>query len=340
MIVPTRVIPQQPSDERRERALVPWRLGEELKCGLQNAPHVLLPKMEQGTNALSRALLAGDAAQVQALQQELEKVRIHRWEMDALVIRAVERSIANCNALIRSELGEEKCDPPEEVHWVVASGNALRCQLLQDMLKHRLDVPFLLDGPIPLDPKNPKLAPKPSAGMPTGSIGRFTFDPENAKVATAKGAVLALATLQSRGEIRIEFDSDLSNRLPYDVAYRDLSVNQDAWLYHEHTHYRELKAMNPIEVSMAALRVQDRATAVSASAPKQFELSRRFPGDEGFSKFMLIEFPEGIQGDLKVSYDDESPFEFTVVDSQGNVGQPRDLTNDSVYRAPAQRGDI
>ena len=73
------------------------------------------------------------------------------------------------------------------------------------------------------------------------------------------GAALALATFQARGLLGVEFDSDLANRLPYDVAYWDFSVNQPAWLYREHTHYRQLKTMAAKTVPMVALIDDDRA---------------------------------------------------------------------------------
>src|SRR5205823_5223128 len=102
----------------------------------------------------------------------------------------------------------------------------------------------------------------------------FTFDPENAKAATAKGAVLALATQESNGVIRVEFDSDLANRLPFDVGYRDYTVNQPRRLFVEHTHYRDLAKALPCRVPMAV-------RAVDTAHARQFTLCRRFPGDDG-----------------------------------------------------------
>ena len=137
---------------------------------------------------------------------------------------------------------------------------------------------------------------------------------------------------------RLEFDWDLSQRLPYDVAYEDLSVNQKQVLYREHTHYRELKATAGKKIPVATIsRV---GVTTGAAGPRQFKLLRRFPGDAGFSDFLLYTFKTDISGHLTVRYADDSPHEFEVTDAAGQVGEPSDLTASDVYKAPAQRGDL
>ena len=66
-------------------------------------------------------------------------------EIDALVYEPIMRSIANCNKLI-ADVFESKLtadEMPEEVHWVVASGNAVRYPAIQQALRKHLAVPFL-----------------------------------------------------------------------------------------------------------------------------------------------------------------------------------------------------
>ncbi len=330
LLVPTKTLPnQQPTEDRRAAALALWRLGEQLKHWLaaDRAPpgvppntfvvgEVRLPPMERDLNALTRAILSGDAQQVAQVTRKLQTLTLTRTEIDALIYAPVTRSIANCNKLIRSVLDEPSGDDamPQEVHWVVASGNAVRYPLLQQMLRRHLAVAFLDDD------KEDR---------------RFTFDPENAKDATAKGAVLALASMESRGEqIDPKFDSDLCDRLPFNVGFLDRRVKAEKILFQEHVHYRTLKAREPVKVPLAEVP----AEGVQA---RRFVLLRQFPGDPDFHPFLAFEFPEGIQGQfLSVSYDDSYEFEFRVKDGKDNEGIAIDLTAGDVYRAPAQRGDI
>ncbi len=325
-LVPTRTLPNQPpSGERRAAALALWRLGEQLKYGLAGdrppagvaesafMPGVVrLPPLERETNDLTRVIYPQDARQVAEFKKKLDQVTLSRMEIDALIYEPVLRSIANCNKLIRTELEEpagENC-PLQEVHWVVASGNAVRYPLLQRLLRQHLAVAFLDDDK------------------------RFTFDPDNAKEATAKGAVLALAAMEARGEqIDPQFDSDLADRLPFNVGFRNWTVGQVAVLYEEHTRYSTMRVRDPIKVPLAAVSSE-------GVASKRFVLLRQFPGDPEFHNFLAFEFPEGIQGQfLSIRYDDTSEFEFRVADDKG-VGNAVDLTAGDTYRAPALRGDI
>ncbi len=327
LLVPTKTPPgQAPTEDRRAASLDLWRMGEQMKytlsqektpTGPQSATftpgEARLPPLERDTNTLTRAVLPADPQQLAQFKRKLETVSVNRIEIDALVYEPIMRSIANCNKLIadvfESRLGADEM--PEEVHWVVASGNAVRYPAIQQALRRHLAVPFLDD---------------PS---------RFTFDPDNAKDATAKGAVLALAAMEAQAEqIDPKFDSDLADRLPFDVGFRDLRVGMVKVLFEEHKRYLDLKTREPVKILLAEVSKQ----GVTA---KRFVLLRRFPGDTGFTNFLAFEFPDGIQGPhLSVLYDDESEFEFRVLDGAGNEGAAVDLTAGDTYQAPAQRGDI
>ena len=72
---------------------------------------------------------AGDIDIVAQGKNGLEAVSLTRTEIDALVYEPVMQSIQNCNKLIRDVI-EAPAGPdavPQEVHWVVASGNAVAC---------------------------------------------------------------------------------------------------------------------------------------------------------------------------------------------------------------------
>lgn len=326
-LVPTKTPPgQTPTEDRRAASLDLWRLGEQMKYQLsQEKPptgpqaatftpgEARLPPLERDTNTLTRGILPADLQQLAQLRRKLDTVTINRIEIDALVYDPIMRSIANCNKLI-ADVFESKLaadEMPEEVHWVVASGNAVRYPAIQQLLRKHLAVPFL-DDP-----------------------ARFTFDPDNAKDATAKGAVLALAAMESQAQqIEPKFDSDLADRLPFDVGYLHLGVNMTKVLFEEHKRYLDLKTREPVKIPLADVSAR-------GVPPRRFSLLRRFPGDPSFTNFLAFEFPEGIQGQhLSVVYDDESEFEFRVTDAAGNEGRAVDLTAGDTYQAPAQRGDI
>src|SRR5207237_14073 len=60
------------------------------------------------------------------------------------------------------------------------------------------------------------------------------------KTAVGKGAVLALAVSQAGPNVRLEFDWELSKRLPFDVAYRHLRLAAPRMLFREHQLYEQL----------------------------------------------------------------------------------------------------
>jgi molecular chaperone DnaK (HSP70) len=312
-LVPTTFDPNQMDDassKRRDHAFDLWRWGDMMKARLENQDSATFFRIDRNLNRLSAALLKGlSDVQTQQLIGQLEKITISRWEIDALVEGQVLKSVRNCNNPIRERLtvGQPN-DNEEEVHWVVASGNGSRYPLIQEMLRRRLHVPFIDDG-------------------------RFTLDERNLKYAVAKGAVLALSTVLAMGTVRVEFDSDLSNCLPFDLAYKDLRTNTNPILYREHTRYDRLEKRQIPIVAIGGANA-------SARKLEKFVLERRFPGDDGFTPYLSFHFPDGIKGDLEVSYDSQDR-EFTVRDLATNtVGELKDVTDASLYRSPAQRGDL
>jgi molecular chaperone DnaK (HSP70) len=298
------------TNQRRDHAFTLWRWGEGLKVKLGRGDSTTFQRIDRNMKGLAEALLKGlSDVQAQQLVGQIEKITISRWEVDALVEAQVLKSIKNCNNLIRDHLTmNQPDDAEEEVHWVVVTGNASQYPLIQELLRRELHVPFI-------------------------NQDRFTLEERNLKHAVAKGAVLALSTISAMGTVQIEFDSDLSNCLPFDVAYKDLRNNTYPILYREHLRYDRLEK-KPIPI------ISIRSQAASTRKLEKFVLERRFPGDESFSPFLTFHFPDGIHGDLEVAYDPEQR-EFTVRDTSANVfGEQKDVTDNSIYRSPAQRGDL
>lgn len=341
-LVPTRFSHLPPGNEsarRREHANTLWNWGEWLKYHLGKGPGEkacladVKVKLGPGRSKLTDELLrltGGNAAMVQELTEKLEKVTVHRWEVDALVGHAVARSVRNANRLIRDELerppeGREPTGLPDDeemVHWVVVTGNGSLYPLVGEMLRTRLQVPNL-DLP-----------------------GRFTHEPANLKHAVAKGAALALAAHRGGISWRIDFDTELSGCLPYDVGYKNRQINNHDILFPQQQRYDRLGER---PVPFVALREGGQTTTPAVT---EFTLWRRFPGDgdgaspadgeppdpeRGWTKYATYRFADGIKNDLTVSYDAEK-HEF-VVRSGGSEGKLVDEGPDDDFRAPSQRGD-
>ena len=311
--------------QRKEHIVELWRWAEALKIQLAESPSVKLSqvaRIERHVSPLCDAILQPfNDQQATQMGQQLGSLVLHRWEIDALVYEPIHQSIRKCNTLIREVLQEKTAPNEEEVHWVVASGNASRYPLVGELLRKQLNVAFL----------------SPSEGMEDSAdlCSRFLLDTANLKHAVAKGAAMALMTMRAmRSVVRIEFNSDLARRLPFDVGYRDVARHDTIILFSEHTRYEELQ---PVSVPMTALAPE---VGEQLSTRQTFILERRFPGDDDFTPFQAFEFPDGIIGDIEVTYDPKQ-HEFLTRDvGSGRSGDPRDLSEMEVKYSPVQRGDL
>lgn len=360
-LMPTRDI-GNPQEERRAAALALWTVAEELKINLGKGeganPDIKLSL--RATDPLGVLLLKGLSAQQQTdTLKKLNQISISRMEVDALIYQKVRRSINNCNALIRRVLSNPETaatSVPAEIHWVVASGSAVKYPFIEQMLRKRLNVAFLEDEDDVEEGRRPDArtarsrtaadahaAPAALDAARTARRAelmaklrdrRFLFDQDDAKNATAKGAVLALAVMENPGQqFDLLFDSDLADRLPFDVGYLNMARGQVEPLFAEHTHYRDLQARDPLLIPLGE--------STRENGGRQFVLYRKFPGDEKWSDYIVYTFDEPIQGPhLEIFYDDTSPYEFRVFDGMQQEGVPNDLSAAEVHRSPAQRGDI
>jgi|GEM_PF-1235616 len=358
-VVPTawlgRGLSDEKTRERMDNMAVLWRWAEAFKRRLSSLPEPVVPatppagskpdpvraffsdreigiRITPTSSQLAAALLQarkGNPAQEKALGEYLEsKVSISRWEVDALIGSQVSRTVRNCNWLIEEQLVEanQTARPPrpdEELHWVVVTGNASRYPLIQEMLRERLDTDDLT---------------RP---------GRMEVDLHNMKNAVAKGAALWLSTLVSRGNVRIHTDSNLSECLPCDIGYLNVTNNLRDKLYAVQSPFETLAEKTVLQVGLGGENARTQA----------FSLERRFPGDgvghnpaedgpptdldlnRGWSPFVTFHFRDPIVGDLAVNYDRDK-HAFTVRDSAGNEGVPRETESGNIHKSPMQRGDI
>jgi hypothetical protein len=325
-LVPTRFDPNvldAVSNRNRAHTLQLWTWADHVKCGLQGRPEAALPITQQDDKNLLLNFLApadtpaGQPNRAQVLQA-LAQISVARREVDALILDQVEQSIDNCNRLIAAKLTEQG----EEVHWVVAAGNASRYPLIKERFKERLDVPFFDD--------------------------RFEMDDANLKYAVAKGAVLALATQKEHGGL-IEFPSDLCNRLPFDVAYFDFKARAYLVLFREHQFYTDKVEMRDgkpvvVEKGLRAQTVPIHPAGVNPDGSPQkittVVLHRRWPGDKDFTPYLKYSFEGGVKGSITVSFDAEAtPPQFVVHDGEKTPGVLL-AEEEEISRSPVQRGNL
>jgi len=317
-LVPTtfdREVPDDLNRQRRHFALELWQRAESLKCKLrpENPTTVLGPVVTgavKGQGSLWDHLLekfSANPGREKEARERLQQIKLHRWEVDGLVRGPIERSIDQCNELIKKRLTEAG----QEVHWVVASGNGARYPLIQELLKQQLAVQIIEDG-------------------------RFSMDDDNLKHAVAKGAVLYLATLRSERPLDVEFDTALSDCLPFDVVYRDPVTNTYAVLFREHERYDKIADEPPrrLEILGPAEGVSSRQVTTH-----RVELARRWPGEDAYSPYLRFEFEQDVQFPVEVRFDLESK-QFEVKDSRGEKGVLHEEADQGIYESPVQRGDL
>ncbi|MBX9622509.1 MAG: hypothetical protein K2X82_01710, partial [Gemmataceae bacterium] len=314
-LVPTRFDPAKPDHDtadRRTAAHALWQLGERVKRKLGDGKPVRLKDLGaevvgRETSALIAAVLRPlPAAQQSQLLGPIGEITVAPWEVDALVRQPVEQAVAKCNRLIRRHLSDPADGGPEqEVEWVVLSGNGARYPLIPKLVREQLHV--------------------------AGAADRLEADPEYLKAAVAKGAALARMVERVPRAVGIKFNRHLSELLPFDVGYHDMRTNETELLFREYTPYRDLAGQ--------VRRVRLVLPPGGAAPGTTFVLERRFPGDDGYTRFAAYRFAGGIRGELEVRYDPGTG-EFAVRDVEtGEDGEYTDLA-EADQHAAVLRGDI
>jgi molecular chaperone DnaK (HSP70) len=268
-LLPTRFNPDHLQDEtaRRRRRLTQdlWATAERMKVrlGTEGAVSFVLAGNSPLDEHLSRTLSPQQKMQIEG---RLRSIQVQRAQVDALVGHEVRDSIDRCNHLIADKLTRDG----QEVHCVVAAGNGTRYPLFKEEMERHLAVPFL----------DERLEPFPAE------------EQANLKDAVAKGAVLALASRQQAGNVQVEFDETLCDRIPFDLAYRDRYHGQLIPLLHEHQPYNDLaNGSEPLDVSL-----RDEADNVVL-------LYRRWPGEAAFWPYLVYRFDHPARDAVTVRYD-------------------------------------
>lgn len=324
---------------RQERALLLWNLAERTKRLLSEArsdvDKVSIKDEEWAAMKLPKL-------EVQD-RENLKRLSLTRQEVNGVIRADLLQTISVCNELIRSKLKwkqhtgiSEEHTEPEEVHWVVAAGAACWYPLIPQLLKSELHVPFL-------DSNEPGLPGEEAASKENAYVKRFTIDPDNVKHAVAKGLAFVMMAKETKPGYEVDFDSDLSNRLPFEVIYHD-GNGRNRILFRENAHVDSMR---------------DRRELIPGDEPPTAEIGagktpghlvylyRKFPGDLVYSKYLAYRFTNGIQGKLTIRYDQESmltggsvsPFIMTN-ETTFEDGLCIDLTPQDAYLHPVQRGNL
>lgn len=318
--VPTRFDPNVPGGEsraRRKNMLDLWRLSERLKREFSpTQAGVKLADIGLNQSAIIREQLdtlwpsieqrfANDQNRTRELPAKIGEIELTQEEINYLIQEKVQQTIDRANHLIKTKLTNNR----QSVGWVVITGNASRYPMIRRELINGLEVPFI---------------EKPD---------RLTLEIENLKHSVAKGAVLALMVKQAMRQVQVEFDSDLSNRLPYSITYPDPISGQEIVIFQEHEHYEDL---NSYSVELSKESSVDIATNVN-----ELQLRRLWPGDEvsNVEPFLQFRFPNGASEKIIVDYD-EKEAQFTARDSRNTFGERIELIDDTQSLPPVQRGDL
>jgi len=247
---------------------------------------------------------------------KLEKIEIKRTEVDALIYPALQKTITRANSLLRNKIEKpSEFEKISHLDFLVVSGNGGRYPLINEMLTKNLTG---------IDIEDKK------AFIPT----------EDLKDAVAKGAVLFLKCMKDTGRARVDFDTKLSETIPFDIGWKNNQKNIVEILFKEGTRYSEIKEK---EISVF------NQTSNTSTNNNQFTILKRYPGEEeedlqdqmkGFKTYYTFTFKDQIQGNIFISFDHEK--NIFVVRDVSNQNPKETISNepDDSYISPIERGKI
>lgn len=250
--------------------------------------------------------------------KKLERIEIKRSEIDALIHPVLHTTINRANNLLRKKM--ESVTQSENIphlDYLVVSGNGGRYPFVNEMLSKEL---------IGVDIDDKK------AIIPI----------EDLKDAVAKGAVLFLNCMKEQGRARVDFDTKLSDCIPFDIGWFNNETNIIEVIFEEGLRYSKMKEEE----------IQVFSQSGSNSINNQITILRRYPGEEeqdkggpgshnkGFKSYLTFVFKEPIQGNIFIRFDVEKNI-FTARDAANQEPEKtiNNEENDS-YLSPIERGNI
>ena len=124
--------------------------------------------------------------------------------------------------------------------------------------------------------------------------------------------------MKVQGRARVDFDTKLSDRLPFDIGWYDNKTQKISMLYEEGRKYSDLK-----EIEIPVFNAND-----PHATTQKVTILIRYPGEEdnniqspgsylGFKPYITFDFREPIQGNIFLSFNQETN-EFSARDGGNN----------------------
>ena len=148
--------------------------------------------------------------------------------------------------------------------------------------------------------------------------------------------------MKEQGRARVDFDTKLSDCIPFDIGWLDNKTNIIRVVFEEGLRYSKMKEEE----------IQVFSQTENNSINNQITILRRYPGEEeqdkggpgshtkGFKSYLTFVFKEPIQGNIFVRFDAEKNI-FTARDATNQEPEKtiNNEPNDS-YLSPIERGNI
>jgi hypothetical protein len=260
---------------------------------------VVSPNLKQSDRGVRR-----DISDIEReVRSVVEGISLTLEQIDKVVRPAIDQSVDVCKKLLAAKLGH-RAGLLDDVFLI---GNGSRYPLIGKLVRESL------------------------LGMSDSTKCHgisSPMDENDAKNAVAKGAALALARKGAASGVRLEFDVELSERLPYSISWFNAQNNSYQVLFKEEQLYRDIKGM-----TIAIPQQQD-------NCPTEWvKLYRQWPGNDP-EPFLLFYFPGGVQDEVEISFDQKKKQFVARCLKTGKEAEVRRDINSDVYVAPPQRGKI
>jgi molecular chaperone DnaK (HSP70) len=294
---------------RRDTTNLLWQWAEQLKIevGRDSDPSARVKTRHAAFQAAQVHLTNRLGTEKTRSGSIFSAVDMSRQEIDALIRRDLKECLNYANKMIEAKLGLNSTRGPGEVHSVYLVGNASKYPLIQEMILEELRVPFVAQ-----------------------KMGKVEGD--DLKDSVAKGAALALQSQKRHDALDIRFDTELADKLPFEITFTDRAAGKVRPLYHEHDSYSELGEQR-IPVPEPSRDASDPHFAV-------VYLGRRWPGDRDPVDYLEFPFSRAIVGPLTVWYDPQS-FRFLMRDEGGDGEEVAGVeVQKASFRAPVQSGKL
>ena len=250
--------------------------------------------------------------------KKLERIEIKRSEVDALIHPVLQTTINRANNLLRKKM--ESVTQSENIphlDYLVVSGNGGRYPLVNEMLSKEL---------IGVDIDDKK------AIIPV----------EDLKDAVAKGAVLFLNCMKEQGRARVDFDTKLSDCIPFDIGWLNNGTNIIEVVFEEGLRYSKMKEEEIQVFSQSGYNSINNQITILRRYPGEEEQDKGGPGNhtKGFKSYLTFVFKDTIQGNIFIRFDSDKNI-FTARDTTNQEPEKtiNHEPNDS-YLSPIERGNI